>query len=172
MILSFQGKTPQIDPSAFIAPNAVIIGDVLIHAGANIWFGAVLRGDLNQIEIGTRSSIQDNCVLHCNRQFATRVRADVIVGHGAVLEGCDIGAASLIGMNATILSGSIIGGQSVVAAGSVVRERAEFPERALLTGVPAAIKRILDPEHYERILKGIESYQGIMPHYADQNINL
>lgn len=165
-IIAFAGKTPQIAETAFIAPNATIIGDVIIEDGANIWFGAVLRADWNQIHIGARTSIQDNCVLHVNSRYPTIVRENVIVGHGAVLEGCDIGAGSLVGMNATVLSGAKLGVQTILGAGALVRERSEHPARVLLAGVPAMVKRTLSEDEAARPLRGIEHYQDVMRLYA------
>lgn len=169
MIIPFQDKTPHIAEGVFIAPTAVIIGDTILHSGANIWFGAVLRGDLNQIVIGSRSSIQDNSVIHVNRRKMTLVGEDVIVGHGAILEGCEIGNGCMIGMNATVLSGAVIGMQSIVAAGTLVREGQIIPPRVLVAGVPAEIKRELNEDQYSQVLRGIDSYQELMRHYSSGN---
>lgn len=169
MILSFEGKNPQIAADSFIAPNATLIGDVSLGSRANIWFGAVLRADWNFIQVGARSSIQDNVVLHVNARYGTRVGADVIVGHGVIMEGCDIGDACLIGMNATILSGAVVGPQSIVAAGTVIREGQVIPPRVLVAGVPAVVKRELPPEQYERVLHGIQNYQQAMEAYRGIN---
>ncbi|NJL96141.1 MAG: gamma carbonic anhydrase family protein, partial [Anaerolineae bacterium] len=124
MLLKFKGHHPQIAPDVFLAPTATVIGDVIVGARANLWFGAVLRGDLNQLRVGARSSVQDNCVLHTNTSAPTVVGDDVIIGHGAVLEGCTIAPGCLIGMNATVLSGAQLGPGCIVAAGAVVREGA------------------------------------------------
>jgi carbonic anhydrase/acetyltransferase-like protein (isoleucine patch superfamily) len=167
MILSYQGKTPQIAEGVFIAPTAVLIGDVVIGANANIWFGAVLRGDLNQIMVGENSSVQDNCVLHCNLGHATIVRENCIVGHGAVLEGCIIGAGTMVGMNATVLSGAVLGENSLIAAGALIRENVTFPERALLAGVPAALKREVSQEQIDAHFATLQRYQGVMRNYPE-----
>lgn len=167
MIIPFKDHTPQIEAGVFVAPTAVIIGNVTIKAKANIWFGAVLRGDLNQIIIGERSSIQDNTVLHCNLRKATIVGDGVLVGHGAVLEGCEIGDNCLIGMNATILTNSVIGEGCVIAAGTVIREGQIIPPRSLVAGVPAQVKRPLTEEEYWRLHEGINNYQENMKHYEN-----
>lgn len=164
-IYTFQGKTPQIHPSAFVAPTATLIGDVIIHKDASIWFGAVLRGDKNQIVIGARSNIQDNAVLHCNGRFPTLVAEDVTIGHGVIMEGCIIGPGTLVGMNATILSGAIIGEKSLIAAGSVVREGQQYPPQVLLAGVPATRKRELDEESLTRIARAPEFYLNLKTEY-------
>jgi carbonic anhydrase/acetyltransferase-like protein (isoleucine patch superfamily) len=167
MLMTFNGKSPQIAAGVFVAPTVVIIGDVTIAENANIWFGAVLRGDLNQIRIGVRSSIQDNAVLHTNRRHPTLISDDIIIGHGAVMEGCQIGQGCLIGMNATVLDGAVIGEQSIVAAGAVIREGQTIPPRVLVAGVPAIIKAELTEESYSRILHGIENYQDLMRRYEN-----
>ncbi|NJN84286.1 MAG: gamma carbonic anhydrase family protein, partial [Caldilineaceae bacterium] len=109
MIIEHMGKQPQIAEGVYLAPTATVIGDVIIEAGANIWFGAVLRGDSGRIVIGPRTSVQDNVVVHVNGHHDTIVEGDVIIGHGVVLEGCRIGQGALLGMNATVLSGAEVG---------------------------------------------------------------
>lgn len=171
MIIPFQDKTPQIADDVFIAPNAVIIGDVTLGAGVNIWFGAVLRGDLGPIVVGERTSIQDNCVLHVNYTHATHVGADVIVGHGVIMEGCDIGNGCMLGMNATILSGAVVGQRTIVAAGSLVKEDARVPEQVLVAGVPATVKKQIANETADRIVKvGIANYQRVAGLYKTENL--
>lgn len=165
LILPFQDKTPQIHPSVFIAPTAVIIGDVILAEGVSIWFGAVLRADLNQIVVGANTSIQDTCVLHSNKSRPTEVGANCVVGHGVIMEACQVGAGSLLGMNATILSGAILGEESIVGAGAVVKENTTYPPRVLLAGVPAEVRRELSAEQAARIQKGVESYRKITELY-------
>lgn len=158
-IFAVDGKIPSISAEAFIAPTATIIGDVVIEAGANIWYGAVLRGDSGRIVIGARSSIQDNVVIHVNKRNDTLIGEDVIVGHGAVLEGCHIGKGALIGMNATILSGSVIGDGVLIGAGSVVRENFAVPAHHLAVGVPAKVRGELSAELRARLARGADEYQ-------------
>ncbi|MCB0075413.1 MAG: gamma carbonic anhydrase family protein, partial [Caldilineaceae bacterium] len=109
MIIEHQGKRPRIAADVFIAPNATILGDVTIGAGASIWFGAVIRGDVGHIEIGPGTNIQDNVVIHVNARHDTQIGANATIGHGVVLEGCTIGDGALLGMNATVLSEAEIG---------------------------------------------------------------
>lgn len=147
-IISFQGMTPKIDPSVFLAPTAVVIGNVEIGPDSSVWFGAVIRGDNpNQpIRIGARTSIQDNCVIHISDRGPTIVGDDVTVGHGAVFESCRIENGALIGMNAVVLHEAVIGAESIVAASCVVPEGMEVPPRTLVAGVPARIRKELSEE--------------------------
>src|SRR5919202_2669847 len=140
MIVSFNGKSPQIAPGAFIAPTATLIGDVVVEEEVSIWFGAVLRGDFGKIVVRRGSNVQDNAVLHSEEEFVTEVGEDVTVGHCAVLEGCTIGRGSVVGMNAVVLPGAQVGEEVMIAAGSVVREQARIPARVLVAGQPAEVK--------------------------------
>src|SRR5687768_4565915 len=148
MILTFEGMTPRIHASAFIAPTASVIGNVEIGAESSVWFGAVIRGDETRqpIRIGARTSIQDNCVVHVSSRGATVVGDDVTIGHGAVLESCEIGSGALIGMNAVILQGAVIGEAALVAAGSVVPSGMTVPGRHLAAGTPAVVKKEISGE--------------------------
>ena len=136
MIIELDGKTPQVADDAFIAPTAVLIGDVTVHAGASIWFGAVLRGDNSAIVIGPGSNVQDNCVIHCADDLPTIVGENVTVGHMAMLEGCVIEDGALIGMGAIVLQRARVGERSLVAAGAVVSEGMEIPGGVLAAGHP------------------------------------
>lgn len=142
MIVEHRGRRPQVGEQVYVAPTAVVIGDVVLDAQSSVWFGAVIRGDIGPIRVGARSSIQDNAVLHVNRRSPTIIGADVTVGHGAVLEGCRVEDGALIGMNATVLSGAVVGTGAVVAAGALVREGQQIPPETLAAGVPA---RLLGP---------------------------
>ena len=140
MIIEYNGKRPQIAGSVFIAPNAVVIGDVIIKENASIWFGAVLRGDDGQIVVGPRVSVQDNSVIHVSPNNPTIIEAEATIGHLVMLEGCYIETGALVGMNATVLDGARIGAGALVAAGSVVREGQAIPPNILVAGVPAQVK--------------------------------
>ncbi|GIK42206.1 MAG: gamma carbonic anhydrase family protein [Chloroflexota bacterium] len=165
MIIEYTGKRPQIAEDAFIAPTAVIAGDVIIKAGANIWFGAVLRGDENQIVIGERSSIQDNVVIHVSVENPTIVGPDVTIGHAVVLEACRIEAGALVGMNATVLDGAVVGERALIAAGSVVRENQVIPADTLAAGVPAQIKGPMSEAAREHVATATEVYQELAKNY-------
>lgn len=165
MIIEYLGKRPQIADDAFIAPNATIIGDVIIEAGANIWFGAVLRGDENQIVIGPGASIQDNVVIHVSAKYPTIVGAKATIGHLVVLEACRIEENALIGMNASVLSGAVVGARALVGAGSVVRENQVIPPDVLAAGIPAQIKGPMSEAARHHVLTAAEVYQELANNY-------
>ncbi len=168
MLIEFNGVRPRIAADVYIAPTAVIIGDVTIGAGSSVWFGAVIRGDAGPIIIGERVSVQDNAVIHVNDHDATVLEDDVLVGHAAVLEGCHVGRFTMVGMRATVLSGAHIGAECLVAAGAVVREQSDFPPHTLIAGVPAVAKGLLPPALEERIKHGPRHYQEYAQLYATQ----
>jgi carbonic anhydrase/acetyltransferase-like protein (isoleucine patch superfamily) len=170
MIIEYKGKRPQIADDVFIAPNATIIGDVVIESGANIWFGCVLRGDEGKIVIGPRVSVQDNTVVHTNPRNSTIVEAEATIGHSVVLEGCRIERQALIGMNATILDGASVGARALVAAGSVVREYDEIPADVLAAGVPARVKGPLSDSARRHVLAASADYQAMANTYKRLNL--
>ena len=143
MIEEFEGVAPRIHPSAFIAATAVVIGNVEIGPEVSVWYGAVIRGDGGEhaIRIGAKTSIQDTCVVHVSAQGATIIGEEVTIGHGAVLESCEIGRGALIGMNAVGLQGVRIGEAALIAAGAVVVEGTEIPAGHLAAGAPARVKK-------------------------------
>jgi carbonic anhydrase/acetyltransferase-like protein (isoleucine patch superfamily) len=165
MIIEYNGKHPQIAEDVFIAPTAVIAGDVIVKSGANIWFGAVLRGDENQIVIGERSSIQDNVVIHVSVYNPAVVGPDVTIGHSVVLEACRIEAGALVGMNATVLDGAVVGERSLIAAGSVVRENQVIPPDVLAAGVPAQVKGAMSEAAHHHVSIATEVYQELAANY-------
>ena len=138
------GKRPRVHPDAYIAPTAVLIGDVEVDAGASVWFGAVLRGDEAQIKVGEGANIQDNAVLHCATDLPTVLERNASVGHSAQLEGCVVEEGAVVGMGATMLQRSRLGAGSMLAAGSVLGEGKEIPPGVLAAGVPATVKKSLD----------------------------
>jgi len=143
-IIEYRGKRPKIAASAFIAPTAVLIGDVEVGEEASIWFGTVLRGDNGPIRVGARANVQDNSVVHVSENCATIVEDGATVGHCAILEDCRVGRGALIGSNAVVLNGATIGEQSLVAAGSVVGVNAQIPARVVVAGSPAVVKKQLE----------------------------
>jgi carbonic anhydrase/acetyltransferase-like protein (isoleucine patch superfamily) len=146
-IVELDGIAPTIGEDVFLAPTAVLVGDVRVGDRANIWFGTVLRGDArnSHIEVGAGCSIQDNAVIHCADDLPTVIGTDVVVGHGAMLEGCTVEDNALIGMGAIVLQHARVGQGAMIAAGTVVPERGEIRERVLAAGVPArVIKKELD----------------------------
>jgi carbonic anhydrase/acetyltransferase-like protein (isoleucine patch superfamily) len=138
------GKRPTVHPDAYIAPTAVLIGDVVIGAGASVWFGAVLRGDEAQINVGDGANVQDNVVIHCALNLPTVIEKDASVGHSAQLEGCIVEQGAVVGMGATMLQRSRLGAGSLLAAGAVLAEGTEVPPGHMAAGVPAKIKKSLD----------------------------
>ncbi|MFD8595203.1 gamma carbonic anhydrase family protein [Kitasatospora sp. NPDC059646] len=143
LIAAVGGRAPAVDPGAFVAPTAVVVGDVTIAAGASVWYGAVLRGDAESITVGAGSNVQDNCTLHADPGFPLVVGERVSVGHNAVLHGCTVEDDVLVGMNATVLNGARIGAGSLVAAGAVVPQGMAVPAGSLVAGVPARVRREL-----------------------------
>lgn len=135
----------------WIAPDAHVIGDVVLEEDVSIWFGAVLRGDNEPIVIGARSNVQEGAMLHADPGFPLTVGEDVTIGHHAILHGCTVGAGALIGMGATVLNGARIGAGSLVGANALVTEGKAFPERSLILGSPAKAVRTLDEAAVERI---------------------
>ncbi|HEX3506924.1 MAG TPA: gamma carbonic anhydrase family protein [Candidatus Dormibacteraeota bacterium] len=138
------GKRPSVHPDAYIAPTAILIGDVDIGPGASVWFGAVLRGDEAQIKVGAGANIQDNAVIHCSQNLPTLIEENASVGHSALLEGCVVEQGAVVGMGATMLQRSRLGKGSLLAAGAVLGEGSEVPAGHMAAGVPAAVKKALD----------------------------
>ena len=138
------GRRPRVHPDAYIAPTAVLIGDVEIAAGASVWFGAVLRGDEATITVGEGANIQDNAVIHCAKNLPTLIEKNASVGHSAQLEGCIVEEGALVGMGATMLQRSRLGAGSMLAAGAVLQEGVEIPAGHMAAGVPATVKKQLD----------------------------
>lgn len=171
-IIPFNGITPTVHPTAWVAPTAVLIGDVEIGPESSIWFGAVLRGDHPEhgIRIGARTSVQDNCVLHVSAEGPTVVGDDVTVGHGAAFESCEIRSGALIGMNAVLLHHAVIGSESLVAAGSVVGTGMEVPPRTLVAGSPATVRKELAGESAGWIRGSADHYVALSRRYLEQGI--
>jgi len=147
LILPFEGKQPVVAPGAWIAPGAVVIGDVVIGEDASIWFGSVVRGDIHSIRIGARTNLQDHCVVHVTQgRFPTVIGDEVTAGHRATIHGCTVHDGALIGIGATVLDGAVIGEEALVGAGAVVPPGAIVPPRTLVRGIPAKPARELTRE--------------------------
>ncbi|SDS65481.1 gamma carbonic anhydrase family protein [Corynebacterium timonense] len=144
MIYAFEGTRPTIHPSAYVAPEATIIGDVIVGEDANIWPGAVIRGDVGRIRIGARTNIQDGTVIHVDTGAETVLDDDVTVGHMAMVHSCHVEAACLIGMSATVLSRARVGEGTIVAGGAVVLEGQEIAPFSVAAGVPAKVRKSLE----------------------------
>ena len=137
------GKRPKVHPDAYVAPTAILIGDVEIEAGASVWFGAVLRADESKITVRAGANVQDNVVIHCAANLPTIIEDDATIGHSAQLEGCVVERGALVGMGATMLQRSRLGAASMLAAGAVLTEGSEVPAGHLAAGVPARVKKPL-----------------------------
>lgn len=158
MELHFEDKSPSVHDSAFVADSAEIIGDVRIAEDASVWYGSVLRGDINYIEIGARSNIQDLCAVHVDSDKPVIIGEDVTVGHGAILHACIIEDRCLIGMGAIVLDGAVIGTGAVVGAGALVPPGKKIKPHTLVAGVPAQKLRDLSDEDYETLKHHAEAY--------------
>ncbi|MBP2144526.1 carbonic anhydrase/acetyltransferase-like protein (isoleucine patch superfamily) [Methanococcus voltae] len=146
---------------AKIAKNATIIGKVVFEENVNVWYGAVIRADMNTISIKKNSNIQDNCVVHCSKDHPTIIGEGVSIGHCAVIHGCDIGNNVLVGMNSTILNGAKIGDNCIIGANALVPQNKEIPANSLVMGVPAKVIRSLTEEEVLSIKKNAEQYLEI-----------
>lgn len=171
MIAAFNKKHPRIHTSAFIVPDAVIIGDVEIGEHASVWFGSVLRGDVNFIRIGARTNIQDGTVVHVSSKTnATILDEEVTVGHRVTLHGCHIEAGCLIGIGAIILDGARVGARSLVAAGSLVTPNTQIPPGSLVMGAPARVKRELSSDEFDYLTRSWQNYIHLSSEYRQENI--
>ncbi len=160
MIYELDGVRPELpdDGKYWIAPTAAVVGKVRLRTDSSVWFGAVLRGDNEWIELGERSQIQDNATLHTDLGFPLVIGPDCVIGHNVILHGCTIGANCLIGMGAIVLNGAVIGANSLVGAGALVTEGKSFPERSMIVGSPARVIRSLDDAAIKMIAGGADIY--------------
>lgn len=158
VLLGLPAGSPRLDPESWVAPGAVLVGDVRVAAGASVWYASVLRADGSAITVGAGSNIQDGCVVHADDEGAVTLGAGVSVGHRAVLHGCTVEDGCLVGMGAVLLTGSRIGRGSLVAAGAVVREGAVVPPGSLVAGVPAQVRRPLTEQEVLRVRRNGETY--------------
>lgn len=173
MIYTFEKHTPKIAPDVFVAASADIIGEVNIGEDSSVWFGCVLRGDINSITIGKRSNIQDLSMIHVTHYTkadrsdgnAITIGDDVTIGHKVMLHGCTIGDACLIGMGATIIDGAVIGAQSIVGAGSLVTKGKHFPPRSLIMGSPAKLIRELTQDEVDFLYTSAKNYVAFKNRY-------
>ena len=158
-IITYQGKSPRVHDSVFVAEGARIIGDVEIEEASSVWFNAVIRGDVHYIRVGKRTNIQDNCVLHVTQQkYPCIIGSDVTIGHNAIVHACTVGDFCLIGMGSIILDNAKIGELSLVAAGSLVLENFEVPKGMLAAGVPARLKRPLSAKEKKWLKQSALNY--------------
>jgi carbonic anhydrase/acetyltransferase-like protein (isoleucine patch superfamily) len=158
LVLPFDGVEPIVHADAWLAPTAAVIGRATIEAGASLFYGAVVRADMDRVVLGAGSNLQDNVVVHTDYGFPTWIGTGVSVGHAAVVHGCTVEDDCLIGMNATVLNGARIGAGSLVAAGTVVLEGTVVPPRSLVAGVPGKVRRPLTDAEYDRVVANAQIY--------------
>lgn len=159
MRYALASNVPQIADGVFVAPGATVIGRVVVEAEASIWFGAVLRGDVDRIDIGSGTNVQDNTVIHCDEGFPTTIGREVTIGHSCVIHGCTIGDNCLIGMGSTILNGAKLGENCLVGAGSLITEGKEFPPGSVIMGRPAKVVREVGEAERQMLKRGAENYR-------------
>jgi carbonic anhydrase/acetyltransferase-like protein (isoleucine patch superfamily) len=167
-IYELDGVAPDFpgEGNYWVADTAIVIGKVRLKRDASVWYGSVLRGDNEWIEIGERSDIQDNCTLHTDPGFPLSVGANTLVGHNVVLHGCTIGENTLIGMGAVVMNGAKIGNNSLVGSGALVTEGKSFPDNSLIVGSPARAVRTLDDNAVALIARGVDVYVRRWKHYT------
>lgn len=159
------GRRPRVHRDAFVAPTAVLIGDVEVGPGASIWFGVVLRGDEARITVGAGSNVQDNTMIHCAADLPTVIGENVTIGHQALLEGCVVEDGAVVGMGAIMLQRSRLGAGSMLAAGAVLQEGREVPPGHLAAGVPAEVKKPLSGSSADWVTRTAAHYQEKGRHY-------
>ena len=167
MILPYRGRSPVIHPTAFVAPGADVIGRVRLAKDASVWFGCVLRGDVNRIEIGEATNIQDGSILHVDDRAPCLIADHVHVGHHANLHGCVVERGALIGIGAIVLSGARVGAGAIIGAGSVVLEGTRIPPRVLAVGAPARVVRKVTARDLAYIRYWVAKYVRLARHYRE-----
>lgn len=167
MIKELDKKTPEIHKDAFVAETAAVIGDVNIGESTSIWYGTVLRGDIENITIGKFSNIQDNSVVHTETDIPTSIGDYTVIGHNAIIHGCTIGDNCLIGMGAIILNNAVIGDNSIIGAGSIVTEGKIISPNSLVLGIPGKVVREVTEEEVQGIKNNAMRYRNLSEKYKD-----
>jgi len=162
MIYALDGHAPKIHPDTWVAPDANLIGRIVLEEGASVWFGATLRGDNEEIRVGAGSNVQEGSVLHTDMGYPLVIGANCTIGHKAMLHGCTIGEGSLIGMGATILNGAKIGKGCLIGACALITEGKEIPDGSLVMGAPGKVVRMLDATAQAGLLASAAGYQANM----------
>ena len=171
MLLPFGGKVPRDEGAVFVAPNATVLGDVVLGPGSSVWYGAVLRGDDGTLTLGENTNVQDNAVLHCDPGGAVTLRKNVTVGHCALLHGCTVGDGSLIGMHATLLNHCVVGKNCIIGAGALVPEGMVIPDNSVAVGVPARVIKQVSAAQIEANLHNAVHYVEHGKLHAEQMKN-
>ncbi|SDC06820.1 gamma carbonic anhydrase family protein [Ruegeria marina] len=166
-IFALGAHRPQIHPDTWIAPDANLIGQVVLEEGASVWFGATIRADHEVIRVGAGSNIQENCVMHIDAGYPLTVGRNCTIGHKVMLHGCTIGDNTLIGMGATVLNGARIGSNCLIGAGALITENKEIPDNSLVMGAPGRVVRQLDEAAITRIELSARYYQDNMRRYRE-----
>jgi carbonic anhydrase/acetyltransferase-like protein (isoleucine patch superfamily) len=167
MIYALGDLTPEIDADTWVAPDANVIGQVRLLAGASVWFNATLRGDNEWIEIGAGSNVQEACTLHTDMGSPLTIGRNCTIGHNVILHGCTIGDETLVGMGATVLNGARVGRNCLIGAGALITEGKEIPDGSLVMGSPGKVVRQLDETAFERLRYSARHYQDNMRRYRD-----
>lgn len=166
-IYSLDGVAPQISPDVgWIAPDAVLTGDIVVGADVGIWFGVVARGDIERISIGARSNVQDNCVLHTDGNNPLVIGENCTIGHAAIVHGCTIGDNTLIGMGATVLNGAVIGKNCLIGANALITEGKVIPDNSMVVGAPGKVIRQIDEDGVQALTASAERYVRNARRYA------
>ena len=158
MMIPFGGKMPQDCGAAFVAPNATVLGDVVLEKGSSVWYGAVLRGDDGTLTLGENTNVQDNAVLHCDPGGAVTLGKIVTVGHSALVHGCTVGDGTLIGMHATLLNHCVVGKNCISGAGALVPEGMVIPDNSVAVGVPARVIKTIRDDQLAHNIENAEAY--------------
>lgn len=166
-LYGYRGKFPQVAADAFVAPTAVLIGDVTVRSGASVWFGSVLRGDMDRIVIGERSNVQDNSTIHTDENEPTIIGPDVTIGHNALVHSSIVERNVLIGQAAVLVGGNTVGAETVIGAGAVLPEKFAAPARSLILGVPAKVVREVRPEDARWTVHAAEHYTELARWYRE-----
>ncbi len=166
-IYALDGVAPQIDPDTWVAPDANLVGQVVLETGASIWFGTTIRADHEEIRIGAGSNVQENCVLHVDPGFALQVGKGCTIGHKVILHGCTIGDNSLVGMGATVMNGARIGRDCMIGAGALITENKVIPDGSLVMGAPGKVVRQLDETTIALLGASATHYQANARRFRD-----
>ncbi|WP_298835863.1 gamma carbonic anhydrase family protein [uncultured Roseobacter sp.] len=167
-IYALGNNTPEIHPDTWVAPDANLIGKVVLEAGASVWFGATIRADHEEIRVGRGSNVQENCVFHIDAGYPLTIGENCTIGHKVMLHGCTIGNNSLIGMGATILNGAQIGNNCLIGAGALITENKVIPDGSLVMGVPGKVVRQLDEDAIAGLTASARHYQDNMRRFRDE----
>ena len=167
-LFSLPGRAPKLHPTAFVAPSADIIGDVTIAEEASVWYGCVLRGDINRIVVGPSSNVQDNSVVHLADDYPALVGAYVTIGHSAIIHACTIDDECLIGMGSCLLDGAVVGARSIIGAGALVTQGMQVPPGSLVLGKPGRVVRTLDLDTQRGLRARAEKYVRVAREHSEQ----